>query len=82
MYRERLKSLLSGILVAALLTTTGAYAVEPNMVEAAKKEGKLLDAADNYILIEEQKGQGKKKELVQQTISLDEIKTTKIQIKW
>jgi hypothetical protein len=42
MNRERLKSLLSGILLAALLTTTGAYAVEPNIVEAAKKEGKLV----------------------------------------
>ena len=42
MNRERLKSLLSGILLAALLTTTGAYAVEPNLVEAAKKEGKLV----------------------------------------
>jgi len=42
MNRERLKSLLSGILLAALLTTTGAYAAEPNIVEGAKKEGKLV----------------------------------------
>ncbi len=50
--------------------------------DGAKKEGKLLEVADNYLLIEEQKGQGKKKELLQQTISFDDIKTTKIQIKF
>ena len=42
MNRERLKSLLSGILLAALLATTGVYAAEPNLVEGAKKEGKLV----------------------------------------
>ena len=39
---ERLKSLLSGILLAALFATTRAYAAEPNIMEGAKKEGKLV----------------------------------------
>jgi len=56
--------------------------VEVLMKDGVKKEGKLLDAAEAYILIEEERGQGKRKELVQQTISLNDIKTTKIQIKF
>jgi len=56
--------------------------VEVILKDGAKKEGKLLEATDDHLLIEEQKGQGKKKELLQQTISFDDIKTTKIQIKF
>jgi len=56
--------------------------VEVILKDGVKKEGKLLDATGSYLLIEEQKGQGKKKELLQQTISFDDIKTTKIQIKF
>jgi ribosome maturation factor RimP len=56
--------------------------VEVILKDGVKKEGKLLDATETYMLIEVEKGQGKKKELAQETISLDEIKTTKIQIKF
>jgi ribosome maturation factor RimP len=56
--------------------------VEVILKDGVKKEGKLLDATETYISIEEERGQGKKKELVQQTISFDDIKTTKIQIKF
>jgi len=42
MNRQGLKSLVTGFSLAALLTTTGVYAAEPNLVEAAKKEGKLV----------------------------------------
>src|SRR5205085_9253375 len=56
--------------------------VEVTMNDGGRKEGKLLDATETYMLIEEEKGQGKKKELVQHTISFDDVKTTKIQIKF
>ncbi len=42
MNRQGLKSLVTGFSLTALLTTTGVYAAEPNLVEAAKKEGKLV----------------------------------------
>ena len=42
MNRQGLKSLVTGFALAALLTTTWAYAAEPNIVEGAKKEGKLV----------------------------------------
>jgi hypothetical protein len=37
---------------------------------------------DGEILIEEEKGNKKKKEITQHSLSYDDIKTTKIQIKW
>lgn len=42
MNRQGLKSLVTGFALAALLTTTSAYAAESNLVEGAKKEGKLV----------------------------------------
>jgi len=42
MNRQGLKSLVTGFALAALLATTGVYAAEPNIVEGAKKEGKLV----------------------------------------
>ena len=56
-------------------------------VEVLKKdgvriEGKLVGVTENEIRVEEQKGKGKKSELVPHTISFDDIKTTKIQIKF
>jgi ribosome maturation factor RimP len=50
--------------------------------EGEKKEGKLLSADENGVVIEEVKGKGKKLQTVQHTISFDNIKTTKIQIKF
>jgi ribosome maturation factor RimP len=57
--------------------------------EGGQKEGKLLSATDTEIVLEEEKGKnvhgkhgGKKGELVQHTIPLENIKTTKIQIKF
>lgn len=47
-----------------------------------KKEGKLIHAGDNEIIIEEEKGKGKRKELITHTISKEEIKTTRIQVKF
>jgi len=47
-----------------------------------KKEGKLISVTNESIIVEEEKGQGKKREIVQHTISFENIKSTKIQIKF
>jgi len=47
-----------------------------------RKEGKLISASENEIVLEEEKGHGKRKELIQHKILKEEIKTTKIQIKF
>lgn len=56
--------------------------VEVLLKNGIKREGKLLSVSANEIVVEEEKGHGKKKELVQHTILKEEIKTTKIQIKF
>jgi len=63
------------------LKNIGRY-VEVILKDGNKWEGKLIKATDNEIGIEEEKGNKKKKELVQHTLSYDDIKTTKIQIKF
>jgi ribosome maturation factor RimP len=50
--------------------------------DASKKEGKLIEAAEDRIIIEYETGKGKKKELKQETILFTDIKNTKIQIKF
>jgi ribosome maturation factor RimP len=56
--------------------------VEITRTDGEKNEGKLLQVGETEIVLEEEKGKGKKKELVQHTISFDNIKSTKIQIKF
>lgn len=56
--------------------------VEVTEKEGNRIEGKLISATDAEIVVEEVKGKGKKMETVQHTISFDDIKTTKIQIKF
>lgn len=65
--------------------------VEVILKDGVKKEGKLLSASNNEIVIEEEKARvktekgkqpGKKKEWVEHTIPYEDIKTTKIQIKF
>jgi ribosome maturation factor RimP len=56
--------------------------VEILMQDGTKKEGKLLSVTDDEVLLEEEKGKNKKKEVVQHNISFNQIKTTKIQIKF
>jgi ribosome maturation factor RimP len=63
------------------LKNIGRY-VEVILKDGSKWEGKLIKATDSEIGIEEEKGNKKKKELVQHTLSYDDIKTTKIQIKF
>lgn len=55
--------------------------VEIVLKNGLKKEGKLITVLENEIVIVEEKGKGKKKELIQHIILKEEIKTTKIQIK-
>lgn len=50
--------------------------------DATKKEGKLIEATEDGIIIEYELGKGKKKEIKQETILFTEIKHTKIQIKF
>lgn len=45
-------------------------------------EGKLLDSTDEGIVIETETGKGKKKQIKTETVLFDDIKTTKIQIKF
>ena len=56
--------------------------VEIVLKSGLKKEGKLISISDNEVVIEEEKGKGKKKEIVQHIILKEEIKTTKIQVKF
>ena len=56
--------------------------VEITSTDGVKTEGKLLQVGETEIVVEEEKGKGKKKELVQHTVPFDQIKTTKIQIKF
>jgi ribosome maturation factor RimP len=56
--------------------------VEVLLIDGSKKEGKLISTSEEEIVIEEEKGKGKKKELVQHAIPFSEIKTTKVQIKF
>ena len=63
------------------LKNIGRY-VEVLLKSGIKKEGKLISATEKEIVIEEEKGNKKKKEIIQHSLSYDDIKTTKIQIKW
>jgi ribosome maturation factor RimP len=56
--------------------------VEVTDNEGGKKEGKLISADEADIVVEEQKGKGKKLEIVQHTIPFDNIKATIVQIKF
>ena len=63
------------------LKNIGRY-VEVLLKNGIKKEGKLISATDKDIVIEEEKGNKKKKEVILHSLSYDDIKTTKIQIRW
>jgi len=63
------------------LKNIGRY-VEVLLKNGIKKEGKLITATDEEVVIEEDKGNKKKKEVILHSLSYEDIKTTKIQIKW
>src|SRR6185503_5969757 len=56
--------------------------VEVLLKTEIKRDGKLISTSENEIVVEEEKGHGKKKELIQHKILKEEIKTTKIQVKF
>jgi ribosome maturation factor RimP len=56
--------------------------VEVIQVDGVRIEGKLISASETEIVVEEEKGKGKKKELIQHAIPLAAVKTTKVQIKF
>jgi len=56
--------------------------VDVTMQDLTKSEGKLVDATEDAITIEIETGKGKKKEVRQDVIPFDQIKQTKIQIKF
>jgi ribosome maturation factor RimP len=56
--------------------------VEVILADGTRIEGKLLSVSDEVVVVEEEKGKGKKKELLQHSIPFVNIKSTKIQIKF
>ncbi|HEX5026488.1 MAG TPA: ribosome maturation factor [Agriterribacter sp.] len=56
--------------------------VEVILHDGTKLEGKLMTVNDGVIQLEEVKGKNKKKEILEHTIHLDNIKTTKIKIQF
>lgn len=56
--------------------------VEIVLKNGLKKEGKLISVSENEIVVEEERGKGRKKEVIQHIILKEEIKTTKVQIKF
>lgn len=56
--------------------------VEVMQTDGGKTEGKLISAEGDQVVVEEEKGKGKKKETIQHIIPFTNIKTTKIQIKF
>lgn len=63
------------------LKSIGRY-VEVIRKDGIKIEGKLTSATENEIVVEEERGKSKKREIVEHTIPFGQIKTTKIQIKF
>lgn len=56
--------------------------VDVVLTDSSKKEGKLLEATEDGIVIETETGKGKKKEIKQEKILFEQIKSTKVQVKF
>lgn len=56
--------------------------VEVVLKNGLKKEGKMVSVSEDEVMLEEEKGKGKKKELIRHPILKEEIKTIKIQVKF
>jgi ribosome maturation factor RimP len=63
------------------LKNMGRY-VEVLMKDGIKHEGKMVSVLENEIIIEEEAGKGKKKQIISHTLPYSEIKSTTIQIKF
>ncbi len=56
--------------------------IELLLNDSLKKEGKLIEASEDGLIIETEAGKGKKREIKQETILFTDIKSTKIQVKF
>lgn len=56
--------------------------VEISLQDGTQKEGKLIAVTEHEIAIEWEEGKGKKKEMKTESVLFDQIKNTKIQIKF
>jgi len=56
--------------------------VEVVKKDGIKTEGKLISATEEEIVVEEEKGKNKKKELITHVISVPDIKSTRVQIRF
>jgi ribosome maturation factor RimP len=56
--------------------------VEVVLKDGLKREGKLISVSEDEVVVEEEKGKGKKKELIEHKILKQEIKTTKVQVRF
>jgi ribosome maturation factor RimP len=56
--------------------------VEITLKDSTRKEGKLMEATEDGVIIETETGKGKKKETKQESVLFDQIKNTKIQVKF
>ena len=54
--------------------------VEVTLLDGSRKEGKLVEVSEDGIILEEHKGNKKKKEVQMHTLLFDNIKSTKIQV--
>jgi ribosome maturation factor RimP len=63
------------------LKNMGRY-VDVVMKSGVKHEGKMVSVLENEIIIEEETGKGKKKQIISHTLPYSEIKSTTIQIKF
>lgn len=52
------------------------------LLDGTAREGKILEATEEGILLETETGKGKKKEIKQETVLFSNIKTAKIQVKF
>ena len=60
---------------------TGRF-IEITLKDSTRKEGKLMEASEDGVIIETESGKGKKKETKQESVLFDQIKNTKIQVKF
>jgi len=56
--------------------------IDVTLNDDTRKEGKLITATQDGIVLEMESGKGKKKQVKQETILFSDIKTTKIQIRF
>jgi ribosome maturation factor RimP len=68
-------------LLRQYLKNVGRY-VEVALNDGRLIEGKLVSSNDESIVVETETGKGKKKEVKQESVNFDQIKTTKIQVKF